>query len=159
MSIFPDRKSLTKECSVDGHEFDVEISQLEEQKVFTWIRIYLNEEIEIEKGSDINITYTPTNEEVTVKFLSYNKSFSNKNMDDISKYSDEEDKKVLCCMIDLNIINQNSEDIPFLRTLFKSSRWHRDQIYRRSDMLVTYDNGCQEDGYLNTKIDYFHIDF
>lgn len=150
MSVFPDRKSLTKEYNVDGMDFEVEVNQLEDQKIYTWVRIYLNDEVEIEKNSDINIEYTPTNEKITMKFICFNKSLSNKNNDDIERYSDEEDKKILCCMIDINTINKNSDSIPFIRTLFKSSRWHCDQIYRREDMIITSNN---------ENISYYHIDF
>lgn len=153
MSIFPERKSLSnlvKSVQLDDLDFDVEINLTEEQKVYTWVRIYINEEINIEKNSDIEILYSPTGEKISVKFICYNKSSSNKNEEDINKYSDEEDKKILCCMVDTNLLNKNSEHIPFLRSLFKSSYFHQQQIYRREDMVLTYSE---------TKIEYYHIDF
>lgn len=148
--IFPDRKSLIKNISDGDLDFEVEVNQIEEQKTYTWIRVYLNDEIDINTSTDITIKYLPTNEELQVKFISYNKSLSNKDEEDLAKYSDEEDKKILCCLIDVNKLNNNSDNIPFLRTLFKSSKWNCNQIYRRDDLELSFSNN---------KVLYYHIDF
>lgn len=125
-----------------GDEPDIKITQIEKQKVYVWIRIYLEEEDDILKSGDkLTIRYTPNNEELECVFGAYEKEGLNKNHDDeVINYVTEDDKKILCCMIDSERINQDSEDIPTLRTFFRSSRYYTENIYRKSDLEISKDD-------------------
>ena len=120
-------------------EPDVKIIQTEKQKVYVWIRIYLNEEDDILKSGDIlTMTHVPTNEEVEIIFGSYEKEGLNKNNDDeVINYISKNDKKILCCMIDSERINKDSDDIPTLRTFFRNSRYYTENIYMKSDIQIS----------------------
>ena len=91
---------------------------IEEQKVYFWIRLYLKEEdSNLEIGDDISIKWTPTGEELKTKFICFGKTGLQKDYDEeIVNYNSEDDKKVLCLMVDEGQVNYN-EDIPFVRTL------------------------------------------
>ena len=120
-------------------EPDLKIIQIESQKTYVWIRVYLNEEDDIlESGDILKIRYTPNNEELEVIFGSYEKVGLNKdNGQEVIGYVTEEDKKILCCMVDSERINKDSEDIPMLRTFFRSSRYYAENIYRKSDLEIS----------------------
>lgn len=120
--------------SLDNTKTDI----IEEQKVYIWIRLYLKDEIEnIEIGDDIEIHYTVSNEKLNTKFICYGKTSLEKDHDnEVSNYNNEDDKKVLCLMIDENVIKKG-EDIPFIRTLFKTSPWFEYQLVKRDELLFS----------------------
>ena len=126
---------------------------VEEQKVYFWIRLYLKEEdSNLVIGDDISIKWTPTGEELKTKFICYGKTGLQKDYDEeIVNYNSEDDKKVLCLMVDEGQVNYN-EDIPFVRTLFKVGRHFEYQLVKRSELLFVNDrNGMI--------LDYFDCDF
>jgi hypothetical protein len=126
---------------------------VEEQKVYFWIRLYLKEEdSNLEIGDDISIKWTPTGEELKTKFICFGKTGLQKDYDEeIVNYNSEDDKKVLCLMVDEGQVNYN-EDIPFVRTLFKTGRHFEYQLVKRSELLFVNDrNGMI--------LDYFDCDF
>lgn len=131
---------------------DIEIV-IEEQKVYFWIRVYLREEVDMVLGDNITINWIPDNEKLETTFVSYSKRGQHKDaaVNNIINYNAEDDTKVLCLMIDEKIINHN-DDIPFIRTLFKTGRHYEYQLVRRADLELT-----------NTRtgvvLDYFDIDF
>ena len=111
---------------------------IEEQKVYFWIRLYLTENSpSVEVGSDITICHKPNRseevvEELETKFICFGK----KNMDrdyegEITGYNSEDDEKCLCLMIDSSKVNF-SDEIPFIRTLFKTGYHYEYQIMRRT---------------------------
>lgn len=126
---------------------DVKI--VEEQKVYFWIRLYLSEENpNIKIGNDIIIKYKPlpiylndilvedsNSEELETKFICYDKKGLERNSEgQIVNYNQEDDLRVLCLMVDSSVINTSNE-IPFIRTLFKASRYYEYQLMRRSELL------------------------
>jgi len=126
---------------------------VEEQKVYFWIRLYLKEEdSNLVIGDDISIKWTPSGEELKTKFICYGKTGLQKDYDEeIVNYNSEDDKKVLCLMVDEGHVNYN-EDIPFVRTLFKVGRHFEYQLVKRSELLFVNDrNGMI--------LDYFDCDF
>jgi hypothetical protein len=148
-------KSLdTTELSDELSKEEKEIKQVvEEQKVYFWIRLYLKEEdSNLQIGDDISIKWTPTGEELKTKFICYGKTGLQKDYDEeIVNYNSEDDKKVLCLMVDEGQVNYN-EDIPFVRTLFKVGRHFEYQLVKRSELLFVNDrNGMI--------LDYFDCDF
>ena len=115
-----------------------EIKTISEQKQYFWIRIYLKEEdTELEQGDEIKIKYLPTNEELEMLFGGYEKEGMNRDFDDeVSNYTNKSDKTILCCMIDVERVNKNSEDIPLLRTFFKNSRYYENNIFLKKEIKV-----------------------
>lgn len=132
------------------------ISQVvEKQKVYTWIRLYLKEESSnLNIGDEISMIYNQSGEKLLTKFICYDKTTLTKDHDDLEKiinFNPEDNKKVLCLMVDEDTIN-NGEGIPFIRTLFKTSRHYQYQLVRRDDLV-----------YLNERtgetLDYFDCDY
>ncbi len=128
-------------------------SVIEEQKIYFWIRLHLKDECNnIEVGDDVCISYTPSGEELKTKFVCYGKTNINKDYDhEIISYNAEDDKKVLCLMVDENVVNY-SDEIPFIRTLFKTGRHYEYQLMKRSELLFIIERN-------NFILDYFDCDF
>jgi hypothetical protein len=137
----------------DNVDDEVNSVVIEEQKVYFWIRVYLKEEDQnIQIGDDISIRWTPSGEELLTKFAAWGKKgLERDHLDQVTNYNPEDDKKVLCLMIDTKMVNFN-DDIPFIRTLFKTGNHYEYQLVRRDELL-----------FINTKndiiVDYFDVDF
>ena len=127
---------------------------IEKQKVYFWIRLYLREEDQILDPNDtINIRYVHSGETLETKFICYNKSVLTQDADpNVVNYNPEDDKKVLCLMVDSDRINKDSEDIPFIRSLFKIGRHYEYQLLRRDELEFIVDKNGQI-------LDYFDVDF
>lgn len=126
---------------------------VEEQKVFFWIRLYIkDEEPNIEIGDNIIIHYTPSGEKMKTKFICYGKQGLDKDSGEIvTHYNTEDDKKVLCLMIDEKTVNF-SEEIPFIRTLFKTGRHYEYQLVRRDELQFLIEKN-------NIILDYYDTSF
>ncbi len=124
---------------------------VEDQKVYIWIRLYLKEESDVELGDDISITYTTSGEKLETKFICFGKEGMDKDHDGLTNWNSEDNKKVLCLMVDQDRINKGT-DIPFIRTLFKTGIHYQYQLVRRSELL-----------FVNTRtgetLDYFDCDY
>lgn len=167
-NFFADRKELIKQSykenlveqikSIDLEKVDysnVDFKPrnqiVEKQKVYFWIRVYLHNELNIDPNTDINIKYLVSGETLVAKFICYAKQGTEKNMNEnVINYNPEDDKRVLCLMIDSDRIDRNSEDIPFIRSLFRVSRWYSPQILKLSELEISFNNSV---------IEYFDIDF
>jgi hypothetical protein len=122
---------------------------IEEQKVYFWIRLYLSEEDDnIQIGDDITIQWTRSGEELKTKFICYDKMGLDKDKGEtITNFVAEDNKKVLCLMIDEKMVN-NNDDIPFIRTLFKTGNHYEYQLMKRDELLFINDrNGIFLDYY------------
>ena len=121
--------------------------------MFFWIRIYLPKEIAIEAGDDIIMKYVVSGEELDMQFVCYNKkNLRVSSEQNIVGYDSEDDPKVLCVRIDEERIKNNSDDIPFIRKLFKISKYHEHELLRRNDLIITNVRTGEN-------IDYYDIDF
>ncbi len=109
---------------------------VEEQKVYIWIRLYLKEEADVEVGDDVIMTYTPSGEKLETKFICFGKEGMDKDNDGLTNWNSEDNKKVLCLMVDQDRINKGT-DIPFIRTLFKTGIHFQYQLVRRDELLFT----------------------
>lgn len=127
---------------------------IEKQKVYFWIRLYLREEDQILDPNDtVNIRYTHSGEILETKFICYNKSILTQDADpNVVNYNPEDDKKVLCLMVDADKINNESDDIPFIRTLFKIGRYYEYQLLKRDELEFVVKKN-------NQVLDYFDVDF
>lgn len=145
--------------SIDTTELTDDVSKdplmevTEEQKIYFWIRLYLKEENpNIEAGDDIIISYTPMDEELKTKFICYGKkNLERDHEDEVVNYDPEDDKKVLCLMVDEKMVNEN-DDIPFVRTLFKTGHHYEYQLVKRDELLFIIEKN-------NIVLDYFDCDF
>ena len=125
---------------------------IEKQKIYFWIRVYLHDEIEIEPNTDVFLTYTLSGEKLETKFICYAKKGLDKDRDpNIINYNPDDDRKVICLMVDTGRIDKHSQDIPFIRTLFRTSRHYQPQILKLSEISITDSSGRE--------FDYFDIDF
>lgn len=113
---------------------DIIINETEKQKVYFWIRLLLKEEMtDIQIGDDFEICYLPTNESINTKFIAFAKKNLNRDLDNsIINYDPEDDERILCLMVDESDLE--SDKIPFIRSLFKTSKYFEYQVYRRSDL-------------------------
>lgn len=126
-----DTESLTDEVDISSSS-----KVLEEQKIYFWIRLYLNEESDnIQIGDDITIQYTPSGEELITKFICYGKSGLERDYNhEVTNYNPDDDKRILCLMIDERVVNFG-EGIPFIRTLFKTGYHYEYQLVKRNELL------------------------
>jgi hypothetical protein len=121
--------------------------------VYFWTRLYLKDENpNIEIGDTVYINYTPSGEKLKTQFFAYGKTGLDRNHDDeLINFNAEDDKKVLCLMVEEKVVNE-SEDIPFIRTLFKLGRHYEYQLVKRDELqFVVERNGVI--------LDYFDSDF
>lgn len=126
---------------------------VEEQKIFFWIRLYLkNEDSNIQIGDDVVIEYSPSGEKLLTKFIAYGKAGLEKDhVDEVVNFNPEDDKKILCLMVDEKVVNC-SDEIPFIRTLFKTGRHYEYQLVKRDELqFVVEKNGII--------LDYYDCDF
>lgn len=133
---------------------DPSMKVVEEQKVYIWIRLYLKEESNVEVGDDIYMTYTPSGEKLETKFICYDKTTLTKDHDDFEKvvnFNPEDDKKILCLMVDEVVVNKG-DGIPFIKTLFKTSRHYQHQLVRRDELLFINNRTGET-------LDYFDCDY
>lgn len=122
-------------------------------KVYFWTRVYLKDENpNIEIGDVITLKYTPSGEELKTQFFAWGKKgLERDNEDQITSYDSEDDKKVVCLMVDEKEVNE-SEKIPFIRTLFKLGRHYEYQLVKRDELQFIVDrNGIM--------LDYFDCEF
>jgi len=164
---FPERKeipnrlkslqSAIQEINLDDANFvdyrrhtKSEITQ--EQATYAYIRVFLREEDHsLVSNDDVKITYTVNDEVLDVKFISYGKDRTNKNnADDIVGYIPEDNRKEICLMVNVDLINKDSENIQFIRSLFRCGRYFEYQLLRHDELEVSA-NGVN--------FDYFDIDF
>ena len=145
-------KKIKKIDDIPDDIQEVKTKIIEEQKVFFWIRLYINDEdFNIEKGDDIIIKWKPSGEELETKFIAYGKKTMDKDNDGITKYINEDDKKILSLMVNIKDVNFN-DSIPFLRTLFKSGYHYDYQLVKREDLIFIHKN-------TGIIIDYYDCDF
>ena len=151
-------KSLNlDEIDFEKSQYDFVKTKIEKQKVYFWIRVYLSEEMEIEAGADIQIKYVHSGEALDTKFICYAKMGGGhiKYEDGepvVANYNSEDNKKVLCLMVDEEKINYDSDDIPFIRKLFKIGRHYEYELIKRTDLILTVKS-------TEEMLNYFDIEF
>ena len=143
-----DTTELSDDVSQDP---EVEITP---EKVYFWTRVYMKEENpNLQIGDEITIKYLPSGEEMKTQFFAYGKTGLERDHeeDELVNFNQEDDKKVVCLMVDEKIVNE-SDEIPFIRTLFKLGRHYEYNVLRREELVFT----CDRSGVL---IDWFDCDF
>jgi len=138
-----DTAELSDDVSKDP---EVEITP---EKIYFWTRIYMKQENpSLEIGDVISMRHIPSGEEIKAQFFAYGKTGLERNHDDeLINFDPEDDKKVICLMVEEKTINE-SEDIPFMRTLFKLGRHYEYNVIRRGDLHFINDrNGVMIEWY------------
>jgi len=103
---------------------------IEKQKTFIWIRLYLKEEIsDITIGDMFEMVYD--DESLPCQFIAFGKTNMNRDYDNLVNYDPDDDEKQLCLMIDQDLL---TSEVPFLRSLFRSTPYFQYQVYRRSEL-------------------------
>jgi hypothetical protein len=146
------RKIDTNDIS-DDVEVIATSKVVDEQKVYIWIRLHLNQENNnILPGDDVEIKWVPSGETLVTKFVCFGKSgLERDHLGQVTNYNPDDDRRILCLMVDENEINF-SNDIPFIRTLFKTGRHYDYQLVKRSELLFINKKNQQV-------LDYFDCDF
>lgn len=148
-SLIEQIKGIDTQDLTDEIKDEVITKEIEKQKVYYWIRLYLKDEIEdLKMGDDFLITYTNSGETLSSKFIAFGKKNLNRDLDNvIVNYDPEDNPKCLCLMVDEE--EMNSEKIPFIRTLFKTSTYFEYQVYRREELTFTNTRTCQSCEYID----------
>lgn len=132
-------KNINSEDLPDDVSQKPTMSEVEKQKVYIWIRLFLKEEIQdIKDGDEFMIKYKLSGEELSTTFICFGKQNSYKDAQDHTQIQmlTEDDKKVLCLMVNEEDI-KTLDNIPFIRTLFKGYTYYQEQVYHRDDMTFT----------------------
>ncbi len=135
-------------------DFKARTDIIEKQKIFFWIRVHLNNECGLSPDQDIFIKYLGTDgiEKLETKFICFaKKGLDRDNDEDVVNYNPEDDKKVLCLMVDSERINKDNSDIPFIKTLFKIGNFYKPQILSKRELMVVDSS--------NNSLEYYDIDF
>jgi hypothetical protein len=122
--------------NIKNFEEGTKILEIEKPKEYFWIRLLLSDDSNIELNPDdrLKITWLLSNESLECIFLSYGKKNISKDYDGITEYDSEFDTNQLILMIDSNHMERN--DIPFLRTIFKSSKYFEFQAFNRNNLKI-----------------------
>ena len=165
---FPDRKSITKsdthiqniitevkkvdvdKINFDKEDFNATSRVIQKQRVYIWIRLYLKNEIKIAPETLVQIEYNGQ-EKLDTHFMFFGKKGLERDKDgEIVNFDPEDDTKVLCLMVDVEKIDKDNEDIPFMKTLFKLGKFYQPQIIKKSDFNFKVGE---------TNLDFYDIDF
>ena len=126
--------------TVESDNRPIAIHHLEKQKTYLWIRLYLNNEVELTPNDTVTISYDI--ETLNTKFVCYAKKGSDRDEGEfISNYNPEDDKKVLCLMVDFGDLESNNF-ISTIRSLFKNTIWYRYNLLKRDELIFSH-NGKQ----------------
>lgn len=132
---------------------ETSVTTIEEQKTLIWTRIFLNDEDNtLKPGDKVYMKYIPSGEILETTFAAYNKKnvVSDKEGEVVQEYDPEDDKKVLCLAVDLDWLNKPTNNIPFIRTLFRQGRFYEIQLLKWSELKVYSDD---------KEFEYYTIDF
>lgn len=121
---------------------------IEKQRTFIWIRVYLKEELtDIEVGDLYTITYD--DELLDCQFIAFGKSnILRDNDNNIINYDTDDDLKQLCMMVDQDSL---TSDIPFIRSLFRSTPYFQYQVYKRKDLVFNNTRTSENCDYIDVE--------
>ena len=167
---FPDRKSIVrsdahldnivekaKKIDVDkvnfqGEDFQPLTKIIQKQRSYIWIRLYVKEEIDINPETKINFVYNDGQEIIETYFMYFGKKGLERNQDgEIVNFNPEDDKKILCLMMDVERIDYNNHDIPYMKTLFKLGKYYKPDYIRKNDFSFVLED--------ETNLNFYDIDF
>jgi len=171
---FPSRKEILEKKSsipdykqniieqvkyIDTNKIDFEASDfkprhqvVEKQKIYRWTRLFVKEEtLDIQVNDIIKLHHLPTDEILESQFICFGKKGLEKDSEgNIVAFDGEEDKQVLCLMIDTQ--NLESDNVKFIRSLFQNTKWYEFQLMKRSELLFINQRTGEP-------LDYFDVEF
>jgi len=125
---------------------------VESQKTYIWIRVFVKEETDAKPEDTIRIEYKPSGEFLDVKFICYAKKGHEKDSKgEMVNYNNEDNKKELCLMVDLDKINNDSDEIPFIRSLFRIGKYYEFQLMKRDELTFTNMSSGETLDYFDTE--------
>lgn len=167
---FPDRKSIVKsdthlqniveeakkidinKVNFEGEDFQPQTKIIQKQKVYFWIRLYLKEEMDIKQETKVSLIYLNGKEKLDTYFMYFGKKGLERDKDgQIVNFNPEDDKRILCLLVDSDRINNNNEDIPYIKTLSPLSKHYKPQYFKKFDFSIVLND--------ETPIDFFDIEF
>lgn len=167
---FPDRKSIVKsdthlrsivhevkkidvnKVNFDGEDFEPHTKIIQKQKVYIWIRVYLKEEMDIKPETKVIIQYLGGKESIETYFMYFGKKGLERNKDgEIVNFNPEDDRRILCLLIDSERLDYNNHDIPYMKTLSPLSKHYKPDYFRKFDFTILLEDG--------TNLDFFDIEF
>lgn len=167
---FPDRKSvvrsdvhLTKivdqaksinleKVSFEGEDFQPKTRIIQKQKIYLWMRLYLKEEIDIKPETKISVLYLDGQEMIETYFMFFGKKgLERDKQGEIINFNPEDDRKILCLLVDAEKIDINNADIPYMKTLFTLGKFYTPQYIKKYDFSFVLDDGKQ--------IEFYDIEF
>lgn len=126
--------------SNDPRDYQAKSEIKQASKSYIYIRVALYDEIDLAVGEEFTITYLG-NQTLDAVFVCYNKVGQTKDADGTVNYNPDDDKKTLVLMVDQDKLNKDSDNIPDLRCFFRASRYHREIVYRKSDLVFLDSQG------------------
>ena len=168
--VFPDRKMVVRsdahlenivdqakkvdlnKVNFEGEDFQPHMRIIQKQKTYFWIRLYIKNEIDIKPETKINIVFNDGEEKLETYFMYFGKKGIERDSDgQIINFNPEDDKKVLCLLIDSDKVDRDNEDIPYIKTLFPLGKFFKPQYVRKYDFQFIIDG--------TEPIDFYDIDF
>lgn len=126
--------SLTEEEILKNFKDSLSTNVIESQQEYYWIRLYINEESEFSPKDIITMTHLPTNESIDLIFTNYDKKKrTNKQSEDLEEFTLEEDKEILCLLVNMTKLHSDT-DKDFIRTLFRKSKFYKERLLKRKDI-------------------------
>jgi hypothetical protein len=145
--------------SIDIEKVDFENSDfkprqriVEKQRVYRWTRVFVKDEVADLVVNDVyNIMHLPTGEIMECQFICFAKKGLAKDSDgSIVSYDGEEDKKILCLMIDTDLLGKDS--VRTISSLFPNTPYYEYNLMRRDELVF-------ENKRTGERLDYFDVQF
>lgn len=134
-----EKEIYSQEDILNDFKDNIEINVIEKQLEYYWIRLYTSEEYDIEPGTIIEMNHKPSNETIELMFTNYDKKGkTNIQSVDIEEFVKEDDKKVLCLLVNMSEL-YTSDRLDFIRTLFRKSRFYEERLIKRKDLVFSTD--------------------
>jgi hypothetical protein len=132
-----DRQKFSEEEILNDFKENIELKILEEQLEYYWIRLYTNEEYDLKPGTIIEMSHLPTGEKLDLMFTNYDKvGKTGTQAEELEEYEAEEDKKVLCLLVNITELHK-ADDADYVRTLFRKSRFYEERLLKRKDLVFS----------------------
>jgi hypothetical protein len=167
---FPERRSIVKSdvhldniidkakkidvqnVNFDGEDYLPKTKIIQKQRTYLWMRLYMKQEIDIEPETKVQIQYLNGKESLDSFFMYFGKKGLERNKDgEIVNFNPEDDKKILCLLIDVDKLDVDNKDIPYMKTLFPLGKYYQPQYVKKMDFTFVLENG--------TELDFYEIDF
>jgi len=128
-------KGYTEEEILQDFKDNIKLDWVQKQVEYYWIRLYTKEEYDIEPGTIIEMAHLPTGETLDLMFTNYDKKAKTVvQSDDLEEFETEEDKKVLCLLVNMSDIYEN-ENVEYIRSLFRKSKYYEERLLKRKDLV------------------------